>query len=95
MSEYNENKEGTISSYFVDTADSETESATLDTRAIHVVTNQEDKLRKGRTSEHNFHDTPEKGLTLSNSLKFEAPSNAFPASESFRAPYIVVLESRG
>jgi hypothetical protein len=48
-----EMKQGSIVHRFginelVDTADTETKGTTLDTSAVHVISNQQDELKKGR-----------------------------------------------
>lgn len=70
-------------SYLVDTADSETERATLDTGAVHVVTNKENKLKGG--SLVLLSGINGSILTLSSSLKRFALRSASPASDSFLA----------
>lgn len=71
-------------SHFVDTADPKTKGPTLDSCAIHVISNEENKLlremlRYGNKSEIEC-------LTLRSSLKCLASSRERPASESFLAP---------
>lgn len=69
--------------YLVDTTDPETERATLDTGAVHVVTDKEDKLKGGSLGLVNAVSV--RILTLSSSLKRFALRRASPASDSFLA----------
>ncbi len=68
--------------YLVDTADTEPKRTSLDTGAVHVVSNEQDELRA--QSSDALCDSYAL-LTLNNSLKCFASSSDLPASDSFRA----------
>lgn len=71
-------------SHFVNTADPKTEGPTLDSCAIHVVSNEENKLLEEILRYSNKSEV--ECLTLRSSLKCLASSRERPASESFLAP---------
>lgn len=76
-----------ILSYLVDAADPEPESTALDTRSIHVVSNEQDKLVV-RSQLFHAPNTSYTKLTLRSSLKCFAFKSACPASESLLALWI-------
>ena len=68
--------------YLVDAANPEAEGTTLDSRAIHIITNQKNELNEAKNAETQVKFSM---LTLSNSLNDLASSKARPASASFLA----------
>ena len=71
-----------LRTHLVDTAHTETERATFNTGAVHVISDEKDKLHA--TCQWNDR-TCSIGLTLRSSLKYLASSSDFPASDNLRA----------